>query len=60
MIYINEKEITAIFIARCTISTVYKGTVLVWEAINSCFGKGFWINEKSWSNEDGWKNKIKF
>jgi len=60
MIYKNGKEITAIFIVGRTISAVYKGTVLVWEAINSCFGKGFWINEKSWSNEDGWKNKIKF
>lgn len=28
----------------------------VWQAIRSCFGRGFWNNQKPWRNEDGWKN----
>ena len=28
----------------------------VWEFIRSCFGRGFWANDKPWSNTDGWKN----
>lgn len=28
----------------------------VWEFIRSCFGRGFWANEKPWNNADGWKN----
>lgn len=28
----------------------------VWEFIRSCFGRGFWANEKQWNNADGWKN----
>lgn len=28
----------------------------VWQAIRSCFGRGFWNNQKPWSNTDGWKN----
>lgn len=29
---------------------------LVWQAISSCFGAGYWINEYAWKNNDGWKN----
>lgn len=39
-----------------TISAIYKGDILIWENIRSCYGKGFWDNEKPWSNEDGWQN----
>lgn len=55
MIYKNGKEITSIHIGGKAVTAVYKGAKLVWEAINSCFGKGFWINKKSWNNKDGWK-----
>lgn len=57
MIYNNGKEITAIYRGGKTINAVYKGTQLVWQAVRSCFGKGFWNNVKPWSNQDGWKNK---
>lgn len=56
MIYKDGKEISGIFVSSKVITAVYKGGVLVWEAIKSCFGKGFWIGEKPWSNEDAWKN----
>lgn len=29
---------------------------MVWQAIRSCFGRGFWNNIKPWSNTDGWRN----
>ena len=57
MIYKNGKEVTSIFKENRPISIVYKGSRLVWEAINSCFGKGFWVNVKPWNNNEGWKNK---
>ena len=28
----------------------------VWQAIQSCFGRGFWTNIKSWRNDNGWRN----
>ena len=34
----------------------YIGDKLIWQAVRSCFGAGFWSNEKSWVNEEGWKN----
>ncbi|CAG9926598.1 MFS transporter [Bacteroides ovatus] len=56
MIYKNGKEITSIFKGERPIGAIYKGSKLVWQAIRSCFGKGFWNNEKPWNNEEGWKN----
>ena len=55
-IFIKGKEVTAVNIGERAIAAVYKGTRLVWEAIRSCFGKGFWVNEYSWDNEDSWRN----
>lgn len=56
MIYLNNKEISAIHVAGRTIGAVYKGLQLVWQAVRSCFGKGWWINDKPWDNNDSWRN----
>ena len=56
MIFKNNKEITSIFKGNKVIIEIYKGASLVWQSIKSCFGKGFWINEKPWDNNEGWKN----
>lgn len=56
MIYKNGKEITAINYGKQAISAVYKGALLVWEAIKSCFGAGYWKNDAPWSNNDAWIN----
>lgn len=55
-IFQKDKEVTAIYDGKRAIIAVYKGAKLVWEAIRSCFGKGFWLNKYSWSNKDAWKN----
>lgn len=55
-IFYNKTEITSVNYGKKAIAAIYKGAVLVWEAIRSCFGKGFWINSHSWNNKDGWKN----
>ena len=38
------------------VQEVYKGAKLVWTAVRSCFGAGFWLNDKPWLNEEAWKN----
>lgn len=55
-IFFNKKEINQIFHNSKPIMIVYQNGVILWEAINSCFGKGFWINSKGWVNTDGWRN----
>lgn len=55
-IYFKDKEISAVYFGKKAISAIYKGAKLVWSAVSSCFGKGYWINEQPWDNEDAWKN----
>lgn len=50
------REVTAVYKGDKIITAVYNGTRLVWQAIRSCFGNGFWVNEKPWINTDAWKN----
>lgn len=38
------------------VKAVYRGANLVWMAIKSCFGAGYWINAAPWLNDEGWKN----
>lgn len=56
MINIGNKELESSFIGRRIITQIYKGAKLVWEAIKSCFGAGYWKNDSPWSNTEGWKN----
>lgn len=56
MIFYNTKELTARYLGNKEITAVYKGARLIWEAVKSCFGKGFWYKEKLWNNKDLWKN----
>lgn len=28
------------------------------EIVNSCFGAGYWVNEKPWLNNEGWNNNV--
>lgn len=56
MITLNNKEISAIEYAGKKIAFVYRCGKLVWQAIRSCFGAGFWSNDKPWDNNEGYKN----
>ena len=56
MIYKNEKETVGVFKGSIPITAVYKGSKLVWQAVRSCFGAGFWVNTKPWLNNEAWKN----
>lgn len=55
MIYKNGKEITGIYLGGKAITAVYQGAVLVWEAVRSCFGRGYWLPRKPWAGDDKWK-----
>lgn len=52
----KNKYVESVYIGKRAVSTIYKGSVKVFEAIKSCFGKGYWVNEKPWLNNDVWKN----
>lgn len=56
MIIKNGKEVVEIYHGINTCIEVYLGKRLIWQISRSCFGSGYWINEKPWLNEDVWKN----
>lgn len=55
MIRIGDKEITAIYVGQRALTAVYAGAKLVWQAVRSCFGAGYWQRSRPWSRTDGWK-----
>ena len=55
-LYSKEKAITTILKGKRNIAAVYKGVQLIWQYIRSCFGRGYWINDKAWKDDNGWKN----
>lgn len=55
-IVIKNKNVESVYIGKIFISAIYKGGIKVYEAIRSCFGKGYWIDEKPWIDDDGWKD----
>lgn len=56
MIKLIDNDVTNITAFGKAISKVVYGGKIIWELIRSCFGSGYWINNKSWINSDGWKN----
>ena len=52
----KHKQVIAIYKGKRHLAAVYQGTKLIWQYIRSCFGRGYWINEKPWSQTDGWAN----
>lgn len=56
MIRINEKDVSAVRVGSKVVAAIYIGATLVWQAIRSCFGSGYWINTSPWKNDEGWKN----
>lgn len=55
-LYHRTKGIDAIHYGSRAIAVIYYGAHKVWEAIKSCFGKGFWMNDYPWNNTDVWRN----
>lgn len=29
---------------------------IIWQAVRSCFGKGYWRDDKPWDDNEGWKD----
>ena len=56
MIFLGKKEISLVQFGKVAVTQIYKGAILVWEAIKSCFGAGYWKNDSPWSNTEGWRN----
>lgn len=40
------------------ITAMYEGgpNGLFWQSVRSCYGKGYWIEDKPWLDNDTWKD----
>ena len=56
MINIGRKDVSQVTAWDKTVTKIYAGGKLVWEAIRSCFGSGAWLKERPWTNDNAWKN----
>lgn len=56
MIVKGNKELSARYYGARAIAAVYYGAKVVWEAISSCFGAGYWDDDKPWSDDDVWSD----
>lgn len=55
MLWIEGKEVGQLWIGGKAVQALYLGAHLIWEAVNSCFGSGFWNKDKAWSKTDSWR-----
>ena len=56
MLWIGNKEVGQLWIGQKQVQALYVGAKLVWEAVSSCFGSGFWRDKLPWKGKDAWKN----
>lgn len=56
MIWIGNEKVGRLYIGNEAVQALYYGAMLIWVAVRSCFGSGYWINNKPWINNEGWKN----
>jgi hypothetical protein len=52
----NGGTISMVYYKDLALTAIYRGSVVIWEGIRSCFGGGAWLNAKAWINSDCWKN----
>lgn len=56
MIFKNNKELSTIYLGEKPLVAIYKGARMIWQAVRSCFGRGYWIGSKPWIGTDKWKS----
>lgn len=62
MIYKGKYEIASLKTPRTasgliyTVQGIYRRGAALYQAIQSCFGSGVWINDKAWVNDEAWKS----
>ena len=56
MTFNNDKEVRGIQHLSNVVTSVYHMGNLVWTAVTSCFGRGFWQADAPWSDVECWQD----
>lgn len=57
MEWIGKDKVGRMYIGKQAVGLMYYGATLIYQAIRSCFGRGYWINDRAWINNESWRNK---
>lgn len=55
MIRKATKEIIQVVSKNKVVTLIIQGGKILYQGIRSCFGAGYWKNDKPWLNDDGWR-----
>lgn len=56
MLNLGGHDVKLLYYGAKAVKAIYKGAMLVWSSIRSCFGNGYWASDQPWDNEDKWVN----
>ncbi len=56
MKWIGKDKVGHSYVGKEAVQAIYYGATLIWQALRSCFGKGYWRNNKPWINKESWRN----
>lgn len=57
MIHAEGKSVESMMLEGRMVSSIMADGKIIWQAIRSCFGSGYWRGNKPWIGKDGWKGK---
>ena len=57
---VDKKNVVQVLAKQRVISAIYQGGVLLWQAVRSCFGAGFWTKKKPWLRKEAWRENKRF
>lgn len=55
MIHHKGKSVGGVWYMGKPVSVIYHKAMVVWRAIRSCFGAGYWRGDKPWIGDEAWK-----
>lgn len=56
MKWIGKDKVGHSYVGKEAVQAIYYGATLIWQALRSCFGKGYWRNNMPWINKESWRN----
>lgn len=55
MLTLSSRRVGRLVMEGRIVQTLRLGTLKIYEAVRSCFGRGYWIGSKPWIGKDKWK-----
>lgn len=57
MLWIGNKRVAKLWMGDRPVALLYRGAVIIWEAISNCIAGGWWQHGHGWQHGIGWREK---